>query len=107
MITAALWLALAMMQHGHAMAMNMWDDDAGSLPMTCKADPLGHEVAWRCMISPEPMDVPAIQVGSHLGCENTSSYYACLDHQVADYSCADKSRVLLTDEQGGKHCVKF
>ena len=29
----------------------------------------------------------------------------CVDGYT--WTCADKSRVLLTDEGGGKHCVKF
>ena len=28
-------------------------------------------------------------------------------HTAPVWTCADKSRVLLTDESGKKHCVKF
>jgi hypothetical protein len=52
-----------------------------------------------------PLVVPAIVVGSHLGYGDCQG--ACMDHPIADYSCADKSRVLLTTEEGKKICVKF
>jgi len=41
----------------------------------------------------EPMDIPAI---SHHGAE-----------WMPIWTCADKSRVLLTSEDGKKHCIKF
>ena len=67
--------------------------------------------------APEPMDVPAIQVpadselenmgGDIFGCSNGGRLN--LGHCAGGhtYSCADKSRVLLTDESGKKHCIKF
>ena len=54
----------------------------------------------------EPTDVPAVQVGGHLGFEGCGQS-ACFDHWVTDYTCADKTRILLTAEDGTKHCVKF
>jgi hypothetical protein len=56
-------------------------------------------------LPPESKVVPAIVVGSHLGYGDCQG--ACMDHPIADYSCADKSRVLLTTEEGKKICVKF
>jgi hypothetical protein len=54
----------------------------------------------------QPMDVPAITIGVKLGW-NCNKDGGCIDGPVEVYSCADKARILLTDEQGGKHCVKF
>jgi hypothetical protein len=86
---------------------------------------------------PEPMDVPAIHypVKSYLiseGCEEgvavcSNDAMVCSHHGKLpgskgasyvigepvqcgggwEWTCADKSRVLLTDESGGKHCIKF
>jgi hypothetical protein len=52
-------------------------------------------------------DVPAIKVGSHLAAICGGKYDSvavCMDGQVDDYSCADKSNVLLTAENGAKWC---
>jgi hypothetical protein len=52
-------------------------------------------------------DVPAIKVGSHLAAICGGKYDSvavCMDGQVEDYSCADKSNVLLTAEDGEKWC---
>jgi hypothetical protein len=52
-------------------------------------------------------DVPAIKVGSHLAAICGGKYDSvavCMDGQVDDYSCADKSNVLLTAEDGKKWC---
>jgi hypothetical protein len=70
---------------------------------------------------PEPMDVPAIslhdvfcrqQAEDILNAERyPENDHACLDGgrswRRIRYICLDKSRILLTDEGGGKHCVKF
>lgn len=66
---------------------------------------------------PEPMDVPAIRGNADViiladgpakiqVCDRGE----CRDHlppQKQVWTCSDKSRILLTDESGGKHCVKF
>jgi hypothetical protein len=68
-------------------------------------------------VNSEPQDVPAIQqtdVQPDL-CTTCSGPGICTTvacefpakHAVTSWSCAEKSRVLLTDESGGKHCVKF
>jgi hypothetical protein len=71
---------------------------------------------------PEPVDVPAIKeprmsFGSRLmtGAPMLCSHHGTLSKypdigQCVDgweWTCADKSRILLTDESGGKHCIRF
>jgi hypothetical protein len=63
----------------------------------------------------EPIDVPAIKekrkeyiredpfVNAVPGARSACAEFGEVEHDT----CADKSRVLLTDEQGGKHCVSF
>ena len=63
---------------------------------------LAMMMAWQLYL-----DVPAVQE-DHLvpnpvcvlssGCDQVKTKY---------WTCADKSRVLLTAEDGSKHCVKF
>jgi hypothetical protein len=49
-------------------------------------------------LPPEPMDAPALQ-------EVNGSY---IDAAIeVHWSCADKRRVLLTSEDGKKHCILF
>ena len=89
--------------------------------------PSGNQVAFSSDCVPhdtgELVDVPAIQVtreeeygnsdwcnicGGEDGSFCTSM--ACdphARHKVTVTTCKDKSRILLTDEQGVKHCVKF
>ena len=59
---------------------------------------------------PELMDVPAIQDDHIVRCFMDAQHGeippGCSKH-VNHWSCADKSRVLLTAEDGTKHCVKF
>src|SRR5208337_4479162 len=72
--------------------------------------------------SNKPIDVPAIQEpwldapknpGEYPYCESTGSGmiggmgYVRSKGPPLRWTCADKSRVLLTDEQGNRHCVKF
>lgn len=74
---------------------------------------------------PPPMDVPAIRVKQMIedfplateNCRNAkiSGCVECVPVQLCDlkkhveyhYTCADKSRILLTAEDGTRHCVKF
>jgi len=74
---------------------------------------------------PEVVDVPAIKrvvvtgwmlVGSPSGSEartfncNEGHWWLMNDYaecRVTRWSCADKSRILLTAEDGSKHCIKF
>lgn len=56
--------------------------------------------------SVEPVDVPAVQVGTRLG-NDCGPDVMCFEHQIPVYSCTDKSRVLLSSEDGKKHCIKF
>jgi hypothetical protein len=65
----------------------------------------------------EPMDVPAIQVEKIVGlvklCPPTRNFCTDSDRDIWHerfglvWTCADKSRILLTDESGRKHCVRF
>lgn len=57
-------------------------------------------------VEPEPTDASAIVIGASLGyrCNDAG---VCIDGMVPVYSCADKSRILLTAEDGTKHCIKF
>lgn len=48
--------------------------------------------------TPEPMDVPAIERKQQLGGSNMYK---------SRWTCSDKRRVLLTAENGDKHCVLF
>lgn len=61
----------------------------------------------------EPMDVPAVEVIDH-----KDDWYYMKTYDVPEqeemfrgdrkrWTCADKSRILLTAEDGTKHCVKF
>lgn len=64
---------------------------------------------------PEPMDVPAIKEHH----KEPSGFASCHGEEDGTWSCektfrewdtdtcSDKSRILLTDESGGKHCIKF
>lgn len=61
-----------------------------------------------------PSDIPAIQVVDSylLVCLPNKHPFGCeigKGDKVPShrYSCADKSRILLTSEDGKKHCVKF
>ena len=64
-------------------------------------------------IGHEPMDVPAVQ--EDYVAHKKSEGFACgQDWCVATkdilekrWTCADKSRVLLTSEDGARHCIKF
>lgn len=62
---------------------------------------------------PEPMDVPATtrkQVEHHAGDSWGCGMLACTtdkDIYIDVPTCADKRRVLLTSEDGKKHCVLF
>jgi hypothetical protein len=65
----------------------------------------------------EPVDVPAVQqpqlpdlkwCGDHM--KTDAGYSICLLHIAQNppkTTCSDKSRVLLTSEDGKKHCIKF
>ena len=46
---------------------------------------------------PEPIDVPAIMKGR----------WSDSSHFEGAYTCADRSRILLTSEDGKEHCIKF
>lgn len=93
-------------------------------------------VLWMMMQAPAPLprlcmalgpwdscaekpDVPAIQE-IRQECKRVESVFVCpagslggacpcgYSYQpVSEPTCTDKSRILLTDESGGKHCVKF
>lgn len=54
----------------------------------------------------EPMDVPAFQSGQYQVCRGLGSEH-CTGPQMPEWSCRDKSRVLLTAEDGSKHCISF
>lgn len=75
---------------------------------------------WVKPVAPEAVDVPAIKRGKeevirctkeYLGknkdafCEPVTGWIMETRHEY--WTCADKSRILLTDESGGKHCIKF
>jgi hypothetical protein len=52
------------------------------------------------------VDVPAIQVTdglSPMGADGRGR----INVPLPRWTCADKQRILLTDESGGRHCVKF
>jgi hypothetical protein len=62
---------------------------------------------------PEPMDVPAIEDKPFLmhakgDCWGEGMQAVCADHDIfkPTYTCADKSRILLTAEDGKKWCHK-
>ena len=60
----------------------------------------------------EPMDIPAVKV-----CEETKAVYTAEEWRtmirggcitgIPKLTCADESRILLTAEDGSKHCLKF
>lgn len=56
--------------------------------------------------SSQPMDVPAVQVQrkEKCGVNIANDGYACA---FTYWTCSDKSRILLTSEDGTRHCVKF
>ncbi|HVT81222.1 MAG TPA: hypothetical protein VHM90_11250 [Phycisphaerae bacterium] len=76
---------------------------------------------WEKALQAEPMDVPAIEEETKelvIDCNPpticdkvtgvcTTTATACAPRKQKYFTCADKSRILLTDEQGGKHCMKF
>jgi hypothetical protein len=60
----------------------------------------------------EPLDVPAIVLKCTFDKEGNPGTECCdgnwpYCHEEGITTCADKSRILLTAEDGSKHCVKF
>ena len=55
-------------------------------------------------VTEEPMDVPAISVASEyiIPCGSEAKDVPC-----GTFTCKDKSRILLTAEDGTHHCIKF
>ena len=77
-------------------------------PKPLPTDPLCalRNTCWKNYPSvAEPVDVPAIKVGGHMGCEAGAGL--CMDHMIDDYSCKDTSRFLLEAEDHTWHCLKF
>jgi hypothetical protein len=72
----------------------------------------GSIVLFPCPSKPEPMDVPAINDRVDKICVQYSTLQwdgnQCDKYEDRKHwTCAEKTRVLLTDESGGKHCIKF
>ncbi|MCU1305135.1 MAG: hypothetical protein JWQ87_5419 [Candidatus Sulfotelmatobacter sp.] len=76
----------------------------GDPPPDCMAEKLKFKgaIQWECPPAPEPRDVPAVLKS----CKHQAT---CTEAEALSpfWMCADKSRVLLTSEDGKKHCVKF
>jgi hypothetical protein len=88
-------------------------------PGTCYESVIGK------LATVEPMDVPAIKLPTEHppDCSSSSFLYGapqdgwyidgeaegmtCSTTRPLVWTCADKQRILLTDESGGKHCVRF
>jgi hypothetical protein len=88
----------------------VWADPSGTRPLTCKID--STKTGWACKIelkqaAPESPDVPAIKIGSVMVCRKRLGCTTTEGEELPTYSCADKSRILLTAEDGTHHCVKF
>lgn len=49
-----------------------------------------------------PIDVPAIELKTYWCRDASGNNYAC-----GGWNCEDKSRVLLTAQDGSHHCVKL
>jgi hypothetical protein len=87
--------------------------DAQKIP-----DGLGHSCgAYPC---PEPMDIPAIKHSVKHKHHWPDTIQACFgkddndchplpdtDETIVTWGCADKSRILLTSEDGKHHCIKL
>ena len=80
-----------------------------------KAAPMTCAVGQRCITPPsEPMDIPAINDKPFLmhakgDCWGEGLQAICTQSDIfkPTYTCADKSRVLLTAEDQSRHCIKF
>lgn len=68
-----------------------------------------------CCVQPEPMDVPAIigkdwqaMIGN-IDYSDPHEEWKVIDHvgYMRWWTCADKKRILLTAEDGTRHCVSF
>jgi hypothetical protein len=90
MLALALWMMMAGGQQGKSPVSISDCYVACRLANGCT----DREVEWVC---PQAQDVPAIQ-------ELCSNPQGC---QGSAWTCADKSRVLLTGEDGQHHCIKF
>jgi hypothetical protein len=86
-----------------------WVDPEDSVGWDCKLPPYGED--WPIVSNvknapkPEPVDVPAIKAEAPNCFDpkgNAGGSMPC-----GATTCADKSRILLTAEDGTKHCVKF
>lgn len=67
----------------------------------------GH---WLTPAHMPKVDVPAIQgecVNRVNSCDSATGKWCRSDCANYSWTCTDKSRVLLTSENGKKHCVKF
>ena len=125
MTSLALWVLMAMMQATQYTVITGdpcgFPDIQGHLNAEQKKCLQGMDSSYGKWITQkgEPMDVPAIQVWTKAECGTPgamippgcpegqmcmTNLYAC---QRVQFTCRDKSRVLLTDESGKKHCIRF
>ena len=58
------------------------------------------------LVSDTRMDVPAVLVAHPCSTKN-GKYAACINVNMEEFTCEDKRRVLLTSEDGQKHCILF
>lgn len=127
MSSLALWVLMAMMQATQYTVITGdpcgFPDIHGHLNAEQKKCLQGMDSSYGKRITQkgEHMDVPAIQVTEHKlthrkgeSCPTNSSFggtYCAYPEDVWEdvphWTCADKSRVLLTDESGHKHCIRF
>ena len=111
MTSLALWILMAMMQATQYTVITGdpcgFPDIQGHLNAEQKKCLQGMDSSYGKWITQkgEPMDVPAIQVTTD--CFRGDEKAGGAKYFCGTWTCADKSRVLLTDEKGGRHCVKF
>jgi hypothetical protein len=73
--------------------------------MSIGETPQGYRYMQQDMLRHIPIDTSAVVIGSRLGCDSSDTI--CMDHLVNVWGCKDKSRVLLTAEDGSRHCISF
>jgi len=85
---------------------------AGDVIVTSVGPRIYNGVDWVPIpdVNHTPMDVPAIEANDDLNSASCLSIFDEKSHKFkcsTRWTCADKSRVLMTAEDGTRHCIKF
>jgi hypothetical protein len=102
-------LCLSRAGWGQTSTFRMQNDDWRKCHGAVEHDKDGYYCAI-VLVPPEPMDIPAISE-AYPACEHYSlwSWGIKCDKPIIGHAptCADTRRILLTAEDGSKHCINF